>query len=116
LFWLSFIGHLRNRPRRFSAKLQFRLEHRRAIRRRPDLDARLAKFKTIEMPFNLPGLSEREQKLVQKLVDAANRIEQIYWRQSDPEGLKLYVRLEKSNDPLDKKVLRFMKITAAATI
>jgi hypothetical protein len=79
----------------------------------PDLDARLAQFKTIEMPFKRAGLSEREQKLVQKLVHAANRIEQIYWRQSDPEGLKLYVRLEKSNDPLDKTVLRFMKINGS---
>ena len=79
----------------------------------PDIDARLAKFKPIEMPFNRTGLSEREQKLVGKLVDAANHIEQIYWRQSDPEGLKLYVRLEKSADPLDKKVLRFMKINGS---
>ncbi len=79
----------------------------------PDIDARLAKFKPIEMPFNRAGLSEREQKLVGKLVDAANRMEQIYWRQSDPEGLKLYVRLEKSADPLDKKVLRFMKINGS---
>src|SRR6266478_7468041 len=79
----------------------------------PDIDARLAKFKPIEMPFNRAGLSEREQKLVEKLVDAANRLEQIYWRQSDPEGLKLYVRLEKSADPLDKKVLRFMKINGS---
>jgi hypothetical protein len=78
-----------------------------------DIDARLAKFKPIEMPFNRAGLSEREQKLVEKLVDAANRMEQIYWRQSDPEGLKLYVRLEKSADPLDKKVLRFMKINGS---
>ena len=79
----------------------------------PDIDARLAKFKPIEMPFNRAGLSEREQKLVGKLVDAANRMEQIYWRQSDPEGLKLYVRLVKSADPLDKKVLRFMKINGS---
>ena len=79
----------------------------------PDIDARLAKFKPIEMPFNRAGLSEREQKLVGKLVDAANRMEQIYWRQSDPEGLKLYVRLEKSADPLDKKVLQFMKINGS---
>ncbi|HMH80089.1 MAG TPA: hypothetical protein VK514_07705 [Candidatus Acidoferrum sp.] len=78
-----------------------------------DIEARLAKFKPIEMPFSRAGLSEREQKLVEKLVDAANRIEQIYWRQSDPEGLKLYVRLEKSADPLDKKVLRFMKINGS---
>ncbi len=79
----------------------------------PDIDSRLAKFKPIEMPFNHAGLSEREQKLVEKLVDAANRIEQIYWRQSDPEGLKLYVRLEKSQDPLDNKVLRFMAINGS---
>jgi hypothetical protein len=79
----------------------------------PDLDARLAKFKPIGMPFNRSGLSEREQKLLEKLVDAANRIEQIYWRQSDPDGLKLYVRLEKSQDPLDKKVLRFLTINGS---
>jgi len=33
----------------------------------------------------------------------------------DPEGLKLSVRLRKALDPLDKKVLRFMKINAADT-
>jgi hypothetical protein len=78
-----------------------------------DLDARLAKFKQVEMPFNRAGLSEREQQMVHKLIDAANRIEQIYWRQSDPEGLKLYARLEKSTDALDEKVLRFMKINGS---
>jgi hypothetical protein len=75
----------------------------------PDLDARMARFKAFEMPLNRTGLSEREQKLVQKLVDAANNIERIYWRQSDPEGLKLYTELEKSQDPLDRKVLQFLK-------
>jgi hypothetical protein len=79
----------------------------------PDLDRRLERFKPVEMPFNRAGLSEREQKLVEKLVDAANRIEQIYWRQSDPEGLKLYVQLEKSDDLLDRTVLRFMKINGS---
>src|ERR1041385_3734607 len=54
----------------------------------PDLDARLAKFQPIDMPFSRSGLSDREQHMVSKLVDAANRIEQVYWRQSDPEGLK----------------------------
>jgi len=76
----------------------------------PDLDARLAKFKFLDMPFNRAGLSEREQSMVEKLVDASNRLEQIYWRQSDPDGLKLYLELEKSTNPLDQKVLKFMKI------
>jgi hypothetical protein len=79
----------------------------------PDLDARLARFKPIEMPFKRIGLNDREQKMVEKLVDAANRIEQIYWRQSDPEGLRLYGELQHSEDPLDKKVSRFMKINGS---
>jgi len=79
----------------------------------PDLDTRLAKFKAIEMPLNRGALSPKEVQLVQKLVDAANSIESIYWRQSDPDGLKLYGELEKSADPLDQKVLRFLKINGS---
>src|SRR5262250_938234 len=79
----------------------------------PDLDARLAKFKPLDMPLNRSALSAREQQLVGKLVDAANAIEQIYWRQSDPEGLALYAKLEKSQDPLDQRVLRFLKINGS---
>jgi hypothetical protein len=79
----------------------------------PDLDARLAKFKPLDMPLNRSGLSARELRLVQKLVDASHAIEQIYWRQSDPEGLALYAKLEKSRDPLDQKVLRFLKINGS---
>ncbi len=75
----------------------------------PDLDARMARLRPFEMPFDRTGLGEREQKLVEKLVDASNNIERIYWRQSDPEGLKLYTQLERSQDPLDKKVLQFLK-------
>jgi len=65
------------------------------------------------MPLNRAGLSERELKLVEKLVDAANRIEQIYWRQSDPEGLALYQKLLASDNPLDQKVLRFLKLNGS---
>jgi len=79
----------------------------------PDLEARLAKFKPLPMPFDRKGLSSREQELLKKLVDAANSIERIYWRQSDPDGLKLYGQLQKSDDPLDQKVLRFLKINGS---
>jgi len=78
-----------------------------------DLDSRLAKFKAMEMSLNRGALSPKEVQLVQKLVDAANSIERIYWRQSDPDGLKLYGELEKSADPLDQKVLRFLKINGS---
>jgi hypothetical protein len=79
----------------------------------PDLDARLARFKPINMPFHQQGLSPREIHLVHKLVDAANYIEQIYWRQSDPEGLKLYLSLAGSTHPQDVKLRRFLKINGS---
>src|ERR1700722_13063859 len=79
----------------------------------PDLRARLARFKPIEMPFHQQRLSPREVQLVHKLVDAANYIEQIYWRQSDPEGLKLYLSLAGSTKPEDVKLRHFLKINGS---
>ena len=78
-----------------------------------DLDARLAKFKPIDMSFHQQGLSAREIQLVHKLVEAANYIEQIYWRQSDPDGLKLYVSLADSTKPQDHNLRRFLKINGS---
>lgn len=78
-----------------------------------DLDARLARFKPIEMPFHSDGLAPGEIQLVHKLVEAANYIEQIYWRQSDPAGLALYLSLAKSATPEDVKLRRFLKINGS---
>jgi hypothetical protein len=78
-----------------------------------DLDARLARFKPIKMPFHQESLSPREIQLVHKLVDAANYIEQIYWRQSDPEGLKLYLSLAGNTNPRDSKLRHFLKINGS---
>ena len=55
----------------------------------PSLNEELAKFRRVPMPFHSQGLSAREQDLVKKLVEASQYLEQIYWRQSDPDGLKL---------------------------
>ena len=60
----------------------------------PDLAERVAKFKLVHMPFNSAGLSAREKEMVAKLVDASGLLDCIYWRQNDPEGLKLYLRSE----------------------
>jgi hypothetical protein len=55
-----------------------------------DLDRRLAKWQPVKMPFNASGLSAREQQMVEKLVEASQYLDEIYWQQSDPEGLTLY--------------------------
>jgi hypothetical protein len=79
----------------------------------PDLSARVAKFKLVHMPFNSQGLSAREIKMVKKLADASGLLDCIYWRQSDPEGLKLYLSLAASDDPQDKLLRRYLKINGS---
>src|SRR3954470_21473484 len=69
----------------------------------PDLDERLAKWKPVNMPFHSDGLSPREIKLVHKLVDATRYLEDIYWRQSDPEALTLFQKLAGSRHDEDVK-------------
>ncbi len=54
------------------------------------LDERLAKWRRVKMPFDASGLTANERKMVLKLVEACQQLEQIYWRQSDPEALELY--------------------------
>jgi hypothetical protein len=65
------------------------------------------------MPFHLEGLSAREQALVRKLVEASQYLEEIYWRQSDPEGLALLRSLESSKTPADVALRRFLMINGS---
>ena len=79
----------------------------------PDLAERVAKFKLVHMPFNSQGLTPREIKMVEKLVDASGLLDCIYWRQSDPQGLQLYLSLANSKDPQDKLLSRYLKINGS---
>src|SRR5256885_2158476 len=79
----------------------------------PDLDSRMAKFRRVAMPFHSEGLSAREQALVKKLVEASQYFEDIYWRQSDPQGLALLRSLEGSKAPGDVALRRFLMINGS---
>ena len=79
----------------------------------PDLDQRLAKFRRVEMTFRSAGLTAREVKLVEKLVDASRYLEEIYWRQIDPDGLTLYESLATSKNPKDEALRRYLWINAS---
>jgi hypothetical protein len=76
----------------------------------PDLAAEAAKFKPVRMPYDSARLTVRERRLVAKLVEACQALESIYWRQSDPEGLKLYNELAGSTAPRDRELRRFLRI------
>ena len=79
----------------------------------PDLAQRLAKFRRVEMPFHSAGLTAREKKMVDKLVDASRYLEDIYWRQSDPEGLTLYQSLASSKSPKDQELRHYLWINGS---
>src|SRR5438309_1273925 len=79
----------------------------------PDLDKRVARFREVRMPFHSAGLTLRDRKMVGKLVEACNYLEDIFWRQSDPEALALYQSLEGSKNPRDNQLRRYLWINAS---
>jgi len=79
----------------------------------PDLEARLARFKTVRMPYNVSALSARERQMIDQLVLALHQLENIFWRQSDPDGLALYKALEKVDTPLARSTRRYLFINGS---
>jgi hypothetical protein len=66
---------------------------------------RVTQWKRVEMPFHSTGLSASERQMVDKLVDASQLLDDIYWRQSDVAGLNLYKTTQ--DQPL-KRLLTIM--------
>ena len=84
-----------------------------AVKVVPDLARRVAKFRSVQMPFTATGLSPNERKMVGKLVDACQALENIYWRQMDPEALSLYQSLAGNQNPRDVRLRRYLWINAS---
>jgi hypothetical protein len=66
---------------------------------------RLARWKTVEMPFQSAGLSAGERQMIDKLVEACRLLDRVYWRQSDRTGLALY---QSTRDAEVKRLLKIM--------
>ena len=79
----------------------------------PDLERRLARFRQVHMPFDASRLTAREQKMIAKLVDACRYLDDIYWRQVDPDGLELYQSLEGKTDRQDVDLRRYLWINGS---
>jgi len=79
----------------------------------PDIAERVAKWQRVQMPFHSNGLSANEVKMVDKLVDASRYLEEIFWRQNDPEALTLYQSLLTSTSPKDQKLRHYVWINAS---
>jgi hypothetical protein len=79
----------------------------------PDTAERLAKFKNVKMPFDDSAYSARERQMILKLVDAAQLVDDIYWRQSDVADLKLYLSLANSKSAADVTLRRYLWINGS---
>ena len=65
------------------------------------------------MPYNAAALSERERQMIDQLVIACRELENIYWRQSDPDALALYNALEPDKTPLAQNLRRYLFINGS---
>ena len=109
---LSFSGFSQTRQR--SGGHRGRANASKAVQNVPkDLPERLARWKKVDMPFHSQGLKPREIQLVNKLVQANREIEDIYWRQSDPEALTLYESLNSATGSQDQMLRRFIYINGS---
>ena len=66
---------------------------------------RLSQWKPVERPFLSANLSARERQMVARLVDACRLLDEVYWRQADQAGLKLY---QSTQDASLKRLLAIM--------
>jgi len=78
----------------------------------PDLAERVAKFRRVQMPMPT-GLTETEQKMVDKLVEACRDLENVFWRQNDPDALGLYQSLATKTSQRDVLLRRYLWINAS---
>jgi hypothetical protein len=68
------------------------------------------RFLPVRMPFEAATLSPRERQLVAKLAEATAQLDELFWQQSDPEGLVLYRSLPGSQKPEDQALCRLLRI------
>jgi hypothetical protein len=76
----------------------------------PHIEQGLARFKKVDMPFDLARFSAREKVLINELVAASRDLELIYWRQNSPDDIEVYKALASSKDPRAPALRRLLWI------
>lgn len=78
-----------------------------------NLAVQLAKFRPVRMPFSTKGLSTGEVRMVRKLVESGQFLESAFWRESDPEGLRIYQALTNCRGTLEKQIHHYLLINGS---
>src|SRR4051812_46611118 len=78
-----------------------------------NLGVQLAKFRPVKMPFSTSGLSAREVRMVRKLVEAGQYLESAFWRESDPDGLRIYQALANCPGITEQQIHHYLLINGS---
>src|SRR5580692_8284463 len=66
---------------------------------------RAARWKDVTIPYHREGLTAREQQMIVKLADACRLLDEVYWQESDKQGLAMY---RATKDPTLTKLFGIM--------
>lgn len=80
------------------------------LKKAPDIVDRLFKYAPTPIAFDEALLTVEQREVLEKLVQAAKHMDNIFWKQAYYEGLSMKELLEKSGDPFDKDYLDFLII------
>jgi hypothetical protein len=76
----------------------------------PDIKERIAQFVTTEITYDESILNDEQEQVLDKLIQAAKLIDNIFWKQASHVGLDWREILEKMDDPTAKDYLRYLVI------
>ncbi len=79
----------------------------------PDIAQRLARFQKVEMPYSDAGMNARERRVVSEMIAACRDLENIYWRQNNPEDIALYNGLAGASDPMLRAARQYLWINGS---
>ena len=80
------------------------------LKKAPDIVERLVKYAPTPIAFDEAQLTVEQKEVLEKLVQAAKHIDNIFWKQAYHEGLATKELLEESGDLFDKDYLDFLII------
>jgi hypothetical protein len=80
------------------------------VAKTPDIKVKLAQFAPTELYYDKSILNEEQTQVLKKLIQAAEYMNSIFWKQASYIGEDIKAELESSDDPGDKDLLRYLKI------
>jgi len=70
----------------------------------------LAQYVPVRLEYDASGLSDKERQIIQKLIQAAKYIDEIFWRQAYHRNVELREQLSRATDPAGQDLFRYFLV------